>query len=49
LAARSLKTAEHDGPLEIQANFLKEQADVDALVAGVELGSTSLRSRRSAI
>src|SRR5262249_37591598 len=25
-------------PLEIQPNFLKEQADVDALVAGVELG-----------
>jgi choline dehydrogenase len=33
-----MKTAEHDGPLEIQPNFLKEQADVDALVAGVELG-----------
>lgn len=28
----------HDGPLEIQPNMLKEQADVDALVAGVELG-----------
>ena len=25
-------------PLEIQPNFLAEQADVDALVAGVELG-----------
>ena len=33
-----LKTAKHDGPLEIQPNFLKEQTDVDALVAGVELG-----------
>ncbi|HEY2158142.1 MAG TPA: GMC family oxidoreductase N-terminal domain-containing protein [Isosphaeraceae bacterium] len=33
-----LKTADPDGPLEIQPNFLKEQADVDALVAGVELG-----------
>jgi choline dehydrogenase len=33
-----LKTAEPDGPLEIQPNFLAQQADVDALVAGVELG-----------
>src|SRR5258707_3362441 len=33
-----MKTAEHDGPLEIQPNFLKEQADVDALVAGIERG-----------
>jgi choline dehydrogenase len=33
-----LKTARHDGPLEIQPNFLAEQADVDALVAGIELG-----------
>ena len=33
-----LKTAGHDGPLEIQPNFLAEQADVDALVAGIELG-----------
>src|SRR5262245_43395978 len=33
-----LKTAESNGPLEIQPNFLAEQADVDALVAGVELG-----------
>jgi choline dehydrogenase len=32
-----MKTA-HIGPLEIQPNFLSEQADVDALVAGVELG-----------
>jgi choline dehydrogenase len=32
-----LKTAEADGPLEIQPNFLKERADVDALVSGVEL------------
>jgi hypothetical protein len=33
-----MKTARHNGPLEIQPNFLAEQADVDALVAGVELG-----------
>jgi len=33
-----LKTAGHDGPLEIQPNFLAEQADVDALVSGLELG-----------
>jgi choline dehydrogenase-like flavoprotein len=33
-----MKTAEYDGPLEIQPNFLKEQADVDALLAGIELG-----------
>lgn len=33
-----MKTAEYNGPLEVQANFLKEQADVDALVAGIELG-----------
>jgi choline dehydrogenase len=33
-----MKTAEHNGPLEIQPNFLKEQADVDALVTGIELG-----------
>jgi choline dehydrogenase len=33
-----MKTAEPDGPLEIQPNFLMEQADVDALVAGIELG-----------
>ncbi|HEV3257557.1 MAG TPA: GMC family oxidoreductase N-terminal domain-containing protein [Gemmataceae bacterium] len=33
-----LKTAEPNGPLEIQANFLAEQADIDALVAGIELG-----------
>jgi choline dehydrogenase len=32
-----LTTAEPGGPLEIQPNFLAEQADVDALVAGVEL------------
>jgi choline dehydrogenase len=36
--ALRLTTAEPDGPLEIQPNFLAEQADVDALVAGVELG-----------
>jgi choline dehydrogenase len=33
-----MRTAEPNGPLEIQPNFLAEQADVDALVAGVELG-----------
>jgi len=33
-----MKTAEPNGPLEIQPNFLSEQADVDALVAGIELG-----------
>src|SRR5262249_32537813 len=36
--ALRLKTAELDGPLEIQPNFLAEPADVDALVAAVELG-----------
>jgi choline dehydrogenase len=29
---------EPNGPLEIQPNFLAEQADVDALASGVELG-----------
>jgi choline dehydrogenase len=33
-----MKTAEPNGPLEIQPNFLSEQADLDALVAGIELG-----------
>src|SRR5215813_9861966 len=33
-----MKTAEPNGPLEIQPNFLSEQADVDALLAGIELG-----------
>jgi choline dehydrogenase len=33
-----LKTADPDGPLAIQPNFLKEPADVDALVTAVELG-----------
>jgi choline dehydrogenase len=33
-----MKTARHDGPLEIQPNFLAEQADVDALVSGIGLG-----------
>ena len=33
-----MKTAEYNGPLEIQPNYLAEQTDVDALVAGVELG-----------
>jgi choline dehydrogenase len=36
--ALRLRTAEAGGPLEIQPNFLAEQADVDALTAGVELG-----------
>jgi choline dehydrogenase len=33
-----MKTAKHDGQLEIQPNFLAEQADVDALVSGIGLG-----------
>jgi choline dehydrogenase len=33
-----MQTSAHDGPLEIQPNFLAEQADVDALARGVELG-----------
>jgi choline dehydrogenase len=33
-----LRTAEASGPLEIQPHFLADQADVDALAAGVELG-----------
>ena len=33
-----LNTAGHDGRLEIRPNFLAEQADVDALVAGIDLG-----------
>jgi choline dehydrogenase len=33
-----LKTAEAESPLEVQPNFLQEPADVEALVAGVELG-----------
>jgi choline dehydrogenase len=33
-----LKTADPDDPLEIHPNFLKEPADVDALVTAVELG-----------
>ncbi len=36
--ALRLRTAEASGPLEIQPSFLAEQADVDALAAGVELG-----------
>jgi choline dehydrogenase len=32
-----MKTARHDGPLEIQPNFLAEPADVDALVSGIAL------------
>jgi choline dehydrogenase len=33
-----METARHDGPLEIQPNYLAEQADVDALVSGIDLG-----------
>jgi choline dehydrogenase len=33
-----LRTAGPDGPLEIQPNFLAEQADAEALAAGLELG-----------
>jgi choline dehydrogenase len=33
-----MKTAEPNGPLEIQPNFLSEQAHIDALAAGIELG-----------
>ena len=33
-----LRAAGPDGPMEIQPNFLAEQADVEALAAGVELG-----------
>jgi choline dehydrogenase len=33
-----MKTAMHDGPLEIQPNYLAEPADVDALIGGIELG-----------
>jgi choline dehydrogenase-like flavoprotein len=33
-----MRTAVPNGPLQIQPNFLMEPADVDALVAGVELG-----------
>ncbi len=32
-----MKTARHDGPLEIQPRFLSEAADVDALVGAVEI------------
>src|SRR5215468_2854503 len=33
-----MRSTEPNGPLEIQPNFLAEQADVDALASGVELG-----------
>jgi choline dehydrogenase len=33
-----LRTADPNGPLEIQSNFLAEQADVEALASCVELG-----------
>jgi len=33
-----LQTAAPNGRLEIQPNFLSERADVDALMAGIELG-----------
>ena len=43
-----LKTAGHDAPLEIQPNFLAEQADVEALRPASSWGSTSPRSRPTA-
>jgi choline dehydrogenase len=33
-----MQTARHDGPLEIQPNFLSEQADIDALLTAIEIG-----------
>ena len=39
-----MKTAKHDGPLEIRPNFLAEPADVAALVSGIEL-SLDIASR----
>jgi choline dehydrogenase len=33
-----MKTARHDGPLEIQPNYLGETADLEALISGVEIG-----------
>src|SRR5262249_4152873 len=33
-----IRSTEPNGPLEIQPNFLAEQADVDALASGVEVG-----------
>jgi choline dehydrogenase len=33
-----IRSTEPNGPLEIQPNFLAEQADVDALASGVDLG-----------
>jgi choline dehydrogenase-like flavoprotein len=33
-----MRTAEHDGPLQIQPNFLSEQGDVDALLTAIEIG-----------
>jgi choline dehydrogenase len=32
-----MKTALHDGPLEIQPNFISDPADLDALIAAVEI------------
>ena len=31
-------TSRHDGPLEIQPNFISDPSDLEALVAGVEIG-----------
>src|SRR5262249_25593085 len=36
--ALRLRTAEPNGPPEIQPNFLAEESDVEALATGVELG-----------
>ena len=41
-----LRTADPNAPLEIQPNFLAEQADAEALAAGVELG-LDLASRQA--
>src|SRR5262245_39962918 len=41
-----LRTADPDGPLEIQPNFLAAQADVEALAAAIELG-LDLASQRA--
>jgi len=33
-----MKSAKHDGPLEIQPNFLADPADLEAMISGVEIG-----------
>jgi len=33
-----MKTARHDGPLEIQPNYINDPADLEALVSSVEIG-----------